>query len=73
MSINVSCQRQWLNVATWTQLKWIFKAFVMSYNSRSNSEAFTCKDYRAFADVMLPRLERVQHVPNEKLYKVKLL
>ena len=45
----------------------------MSYSPRSNSETFTGKDYRAFADVKLPRLERVQHVPNEKLYKVKLL
>ena len=31
----------------------------------------TCKDYRAFADVKLPRPERVQ--ANDKLCKVELL
>ena len=43
----------------------------MSYSLRSNSETSTCKDYRAFADVKLPRPERVQ--ANDKLCKVELL
>ena len=67
-SLNVSCQMQWLNVAT---RAWIAKGFEMSCSLQSNSETSTCKDYQAFADVELPRLEGVQ--ANDKLFKVELL
>ena len=51
-SLNVSCQMQWLNVAT---RACIAKGFEMSCSLQSNSETPTCKDYQAFANVKPPR------------------